>query len=372
MKLALAVVALGASACVDPAVELSLRLPTGAQLPADFDLSCISTVDVLVVGNDQGDAGRRPDIRAQCLDLATAPTSFADLRAALSGQVELELPSSGLAGVELRGTRGSCADPVRYQEAAVYGGAAFLDGMDELSIPVLPNISCNRPQTYTVTPIDLLATVRDRTCVPPDTQGPLVFGGNIRPRMLGREFDRMLFEFGPSAMAPDPQGRAVISSHAATTGTSCIAMGFDSLALAAGSCINPGAATLCANPGEIELPAIDFLVAGMSIETALIAQYGDPVFGAVVRASTTLDKVPIQGATIELDEPDKGTVVYVRPGAGKLERIEGATSTGPDGLFMVYLEGEPTTLTIRSGASQQRLVVASTPGRPATVLAALP
>jgi len=147
-----------------------------------------------------------------------------------------------------------------------------------------------------------------------------------------------------------------------------IAMGFESGSKFAGSCINPGAPTLCAAPGEIELPVIDDVYAGNSIETAMVQQYGEPVFGAVWQQTARL---PAVGATVELEDPSAGKVVYVEPGAGKMSPIAGATSTGPDGMFMVYLKG-PTKLIVRQGASEQRLMVASTYLEPPTVLAVLP
>jgi hypothetical protein len=192
--------------------------------------------------------------------------------------------------------------------------------------------------------------------------------------MLGPTFDRMEFEDGPSAVTPDAAGKAVIDSWSGAGPKACIAMGFDSGMGMAGSCINPSAPTLCAGPNEIELAMIDDIYAAASIDTSLVQQYGQPVFGAVWKQSpsTTVTKAAIAGATVEIDDPTQGTVVYVAPGGSKLTPIQGATSTGPDGMFIIYLKGDATNVTVKSGASQQRYTVASQGDLPPTLLAVLP
>src|SRR5439155_98184 len=76
---------------------------------------------------------------------------------------------------------------------------------------------CNARATYRVATIDLLALDRTRLCtmsLPDPTTQPLVFAGDIRPQNLGASFDRMVWESGASAMAPDAQGKATIESYA--------------------------------------------------------------------------------------------------------------------------------------------------------------
>ena len=295
--------ALGASACAEPVIELSLQLPSAAQLPEGFDLSCVSTVDVVAIGQDQDDFDDGFfDLTYQCVESREPAPELHRSAAPARRTGQIELPASGLAGIELRGIPGTCADRVRYQEAPFYGGAVYLEGMDQLTIPVVPNISCDRKQTYTVVPIDLLATTQSGQCTPPGGQDPIVFGGNIRPRMLGREFGTMDFDYGASAMEPDQAGKAVIASYAGAVGPSCIAMGFESSTMFAGSCINRGSPTACAAPGELELPVMNGVVAAMSVETELVKTYGEPVFGAVWRASGA-GPTPVQGATVELRIP---------------------------------------------------------------------
>jgi hypothetical protein len=75
--------ALGASVvaagCADPVIEMSLRMPNANQMPANFDLSCVTAVEVVIAGNDQGSLETPPDRTTSCIELGTAPTSFAAL-----------------------------------------------------------------------------------------------------------------------------------------------------------------------------------------------------------------------------------------------------------------------------------------------------
>lgn len=368
-------VALGASACAEPVIDMSLTLPTAQQMPEGFDLSCVTAVEVFAVGNERGSQATPPDVVGDCIDLPSAPRSFADIRAAIAGRFDLTLPESGLAGVQLRGTAGACAEQARFHEANFYGGAVYLDGSESLAIPVVPNISCGARTTYRVATVDLLALDRTKQCamaLPDPASQPLVFAGDIRPQLLGASFDRMIWESGQSAMPPDAQGKAIIESFTGVAAArSCIAMGYDSQTNLAGSCINPGAPTLCAGAGELELPVIENFYAFSSIDPAMVQQFGPPVFGAVYQQSTLAQKSAIAGATVELEDPAQGKVVYVQPAANKLVPITGATATDGSGMFIVYLKGDATGVTVKAGGAQQRYTIASHNTAPPTLLAVL-
>ena len=382
MKSTRTLLALGASAivsagCADPSIDMSLKMPTANQIQANFDLSCVTAVEVAAVGNQQESMDAPADVHSECVDLVKAPTSFADIRNAIAGKFDLKLPQSGLAGVKIRGTVGACSDKLRFYEANFFGGTPYA-GEDSLTIPVVPNISCNAPKTYTVATIDLLALTQTKQCAMslPTGTGPYNYTGNIRPSLLGSPFPKMIWEGGPSGVAPSAASEAVVTSWAGSaTPRSCIAMGYDSSTNTAESCINPGSLALCAGANKIELPVIDYTFANTSVDTALARDYGQPVFGAVYKqsAAAVLTKAPIVGATVELEDPTQGKVVYVTPTQTKYVPIQGGTSTGPDGLFMVYLKGETATLIVKSGASQQRYTVATQDDQySATLLAVLP
>ena len=130
----------------------------------------------------------------------------------IHGRIDLRIPESGLAGIQIRGTTGACSDNARFYEANFYGGAVYADG-ESLAVPVVPNISCNAKKTYVVSSIDLLALDRTKACamsIPDAAQQPIVFAGNIRPQLLGPDFARTVFEDGPSAATMDAAGKARI------------------------------------------------------------------------------------------------------------------------------------------------------------------
>ena len=371
--------ALGASAgCADPAIDLSLRLPTASQMPATFDLSCVTAVDVVVAGNDHGTPDSPADVINRCIEITTPPSSFAALRAAIAGRLEINLPQSGLAAITLRGRSGTCTEEFPQYESIFYGGAPYSDGSESMTIPVVANISCNARKTYAVSTVDLMALGTTKTCamaVPAAAGMPEVFTGNIRPQLMGPDFPLTKWEDGASYSPINAAGKGTLDGYTgASTTRSCAAIGFFSTNEEASSCINPSAPTLCAGPNELEVGVINYQLGFASAETALMQQYGRPVFGAVWKQSpaATLTKAPIVGATVELEDPTQGKVVYVEPGANKLNATAGATATGASGMFMIYLKGEATYVLVKSGGSQQRFLVASSGLRWSTLLAVLP
>jgi hypothetical protein len=289
------------------------------------------------------------------------------VRALVAGRFEVPLPQSGLAGVELQGFTGLCDDLIPY-ESIFYGGAKYDGG--SLELPVVPNLSCNRRQSYRVRPVDLLALTTTRTCAP---VSGLVFSANIRPRLLGDIASPATFEFGASA-ANTVNGVSTIESFAAAENGTCVAAGFtQEPTIGGGGCINTGAPTLCAQPGEIELPVVPYVYAGSSRDQQLFLDYGEPVFGAAWEVGTSPTKTPIAGATVELADPSQGKVVYVERADNRFVVRPGATSTNAEGLFMVYLKGAPTTLTVKAPQHrQQTYTVGSSPDFPSVLLAALP
>jgi hypothetical protein len=368
---------IAAAGCTDPAIEMTLRIPTANQMPANFDLSCVTAIDVVVAGNDKGSDETDPDQISRCIEIPSGTSSFAALKTAIAGKVDLNLPQSGLAAVAIRGRAGICDDSGREYESVFYGGAGYIEGQESMTIPLVANISCGMKKTYAVSTVDLLSIVRTKTCamsLPPLVDEPFVYAGNIRPLMMGPEFPLMSFDYGESFVAADAAGKAQIQSYAAAgTPRSCIAIGFDTNGNYAGSCIYQGAPTLCGGPNELELATMDDLTAFASIDTTLVKQYGLPVYGAVFKASppATTTKAVITGATVELEDPTQGKVVFVDPGPSKLVANAG-TSTSASGMFMIYLKGEPTAVIVKSGGSQQRYIVASTGDEPSTLLAVLP
>jgi hypothetical protein len=371
MRLAWVVIASSLAACSEPAIEMSLVLPSAAAVQG-FDLSCVGAVSVSIIGNDRGDDNREPDELGDCVDLASAPKTFADVQRAIRGRFALALPRSGLAGVQLRGWKGSCNDHIESREAVFYGGAPHVGAADHMTIPVVPNISCDKARTYSVHAVDLSALMVTKTCTPPTDQ-PLVFAADIHPALLGDDRPRMVFEWGASEVQA-PDGRGTVASYAAVHDSrSCIAVGYEGTINGGASCVNPTVPTLCGAPGELEVVSLPLPYIAMSTEDALTAQYGEAVFGAVWEPSDVATKAPIANATVELADPTQGQVFYLQRGATQLTRLDGARGTGADGLFVAYIRGEPASLVIKAaGHTSQVLRVASTADWPSTVLVALP
>jgi hypothetical protein len=362
MRLPLMLLALGA--CAEPAIEMSLKLPP--TVPAGFDVSCVTAIDVLAVGEFQGDEDTPPDLEGDCIDVA-GMSSFDDIRRAMAGQFTIDIPDSGLVGLSVRGSTGTCADIPAYHEAVFYGGAPATG--DSVQIPVVPNLSCNmRGKVLPVHPVDLLALSSTKTC--PVTTDGRAFSANFRPLLLGDQLPTMTFEYGSSASSQWTGGttRVEVFSQAASAQT-CVGVGYGSPSeIGGGRCVEDQPA-LCAAPGELELPIIAFDYMFQSRDVNLVAQYGEPVLGAVWETGT---KLPVAGATVTLEDPTQGTVVYVEKGTTKFTPKPGATSTPADGFFMVYLKGPPTNITVTSPLHNALpYKVATTPDYPTTLIAAL-
>ena len=355
-------------ACAEPAIEMKLALP--AQLPAGFDLGCVTAIEVVALGNFAGDDQKPPDIERDCVDV-TGMSSFADVRAQMAGQFTLALPESGLFGLTVRGSTGTCADNPDYHEAVFYGGSPA--GGDSITIPVVPNLSCAMSgKVVAVHPVDMLALSNAKTC--PVTSVGRAFSGNFRPLLLGDQAPAMTFEFGSSASSQWMAGASRIETFAqAASPSTCVGVGYGSPdEIGGGRCVEEGQASLCAAPGEIELGTISFDYMYQSRDVDLVAQYGEPVLGAAWEKGS----VPISsiaGATVTLEDPTQGVVVYVDKGTtGRFVPRTGATATSADGFFMVYLKGAPTTITVTSPQhTAVRYKVATSADYPSTLIATL-
>jgi hypothetical protein len=353
------------AACTDPAVEMHLVEPTPDET-ANFDVSCITAVDMRAFGNDLGDADHAADITTGCLDLPHAATSFADIAAMMHGKFDAPLPKSGLLGIELRGIAGHCNDADELDhEAIFYGGAPYTS--NNIAVPMKPNISCNATTTYTVHALDL-ATAGACT---PITNG-VTYAADIRPAMMGPNFEQMFLDYGTSAAMPDASGLAQVSSYSKIAGAGCIAAGHqdDSDVNYGVSCIDTTTPLLCGGaPGTVEVGVMNNLIVG-SIDTNLVTQFGDPVFGSVWDASGPAPHTAIAGATVTVDQGMQGQVVYAEPTAGTLTAHTGPTGTS--GMFVVYGNGAIRITVSAPGHKSQSYIVAGSGQTLTNVIVALP
>ena len=357
---------LALGACADPAIDMSLQLP---QMPQNFALDCVTAISVTAVGEFQGDINRPPDFQSDCLDVS-GMTSFADVQAKMHDQFSIDIPDSGLAGISIVGNVGRCSDEFTSHESVFYGGAQA--GSGDVRIPLVPNLSCSaRGKIVKVHAVDLLALASTHTCATVTTGR--VVAGDIHPTLL--EQNQMNFEYGTSASSQWNNGAVSLDvfSQVADART-CVAVGYEqpNFDLVGSRCVEDGLPTLCGPADELELPTIAIEYAGQSIDRDLVAQYGNPVFGAVYEVGTAATKTAIGNATVTLDDPTQGKVVYVDRGATSFTPRAGATGTGTEGWFMVYLKGAPTTITVSEPLhAPVKYKIASHEYGPTTIIAAL-
>lgn len=368
-----------AAGCAEPVVTMQLDMPPS--VVADFDLSCITAVDVL--GFSQGmldeappDIGLHADLfneRPQCIAIANA-TTLADLSRQLHGHVDVPLPPEGLAAIELRARTGTCTG-LAYGEGLVYGGGLYKAGAPTIAVGVAANISCKTASMVTVAPLDILGLIADatHTCKPMvDTGTDATFPGVIRPTKLSTDAsgpDRMMFEAGAAYKALGTDGTALLPTFSAAATDACIAVGRDSMAFGGSTCVNPGARTLCAAAGVVELPAIAPNRVGSAYDRALVAQYGLPVLGSVWEKTATT-RAPLAGAVVTVADPARATVVYLDYVNGNLTALPGA-ATNASGLFFVYTNGISAITVSAAGHAPDRRIVGAGNGEDGTALAVL-
>ena len=368
-----------AAGCAEPVVTMQLEMP--ASVPADFDLSCITAVDVLgfssaMLDEAQPDIGIHADQfgeRPSCVDIAGA-TSLAELSNQLHGHVDVPMPAAGLAAIELRARMGNCLQ-LPYGEGLVYGGGLYKPGASTLAVSVATNISCKAASTVTVAPLDILARIGDatHTCKPIVSDGTDgTFPGVIRPTRLSTATsgpDRMMFENGAAFLPLGTDGTVTLPTFSAAATDACIAVGRDSMAFAGGTCVNPGARTVCAAAGVVELPVVARNRAISVYDGALIAQFGLPVLGSAWEKTAT-SRSPLAGAVVTVADPARAQVVYLDLVNGNLTATAGAATTA-SGLFFVYTNGISAITVTAAGHTPDRRIVGAGSGEDGTTLAVL-
>jgi len=354
-------VALGVSvtlaACADPVIELSFQLPASGG--PSFDPSCVTAVDVYTDGVNYPASPN--DYLATCVELSGGYSDFAALTAALRGKIDLALPASGLAAVEMYGRRGTCQ---AFDGQIVFYAAAPHIGQDQLELPIHPVSSCELAPV-TIRPVDLLALTTGASrgdCTQAraiDDPVSSAIAGTLTQSLYGVVFDT---SFSTGAML---DGAVRVPGAPATVGPrSCIAVrAIDPIRLSI-SCVDPSASPACAGPGELEAPFLDDVLAFDSTDPTRSARLPYVVWGAVVDGN----RQPIAGATVQID-PKRGEVVYLDPTATRLED-RGGTSTGPSGLFVVYASGL-VDITVSAGGKSRVQTIGTSGFEPGAALVVL-
>lgn len=334
-------IAAGSAACSEPTISLTLRLPD-----YDTDLSCVSSVRVYAWGENIND-----DPPNQCIALDAPVAGFAELQAAIHGKLELDLPASGLAGVDI----GGMTFPDCFGDAVFYGGAEF-DGGDMVA-PLVANFDCSVRTTAVVKPVDyraLLAGVCAGTASRLDR-------GSIHPTLLSAPLPAMVYDLTEPAALVGTGGTATFADALVSIDpASCMAMG-DEVTGSVG-CVTPGAPTACATTGQLELTTIDSDFANASMEANAAARYADIVFGTVWDGTAAI-KHPIAGARIAMvgDDVDAGSIHYATLpiSAPSLQDLPTATATDSTGVFVAYMDHPITVMVTAPGYLSRQVTLAA-------------
>lgn len=357
------------AACEEPAIDLSFDQPD--ELPAGYDMSCATAVNLVALGNERGSIDTAPDFESKCIDLARGPTTFDDLESLLRGKVDIPLPESGLAGLTLVGFAGSCASENPFHEAVFYGGAPYAGG--GMRVQLETNVSCASGTMLAARTIDMLALSNTGTCTSMPSQ---MFPGTIRPLLLGDDFPLMTFEFGTD-FVETATGIATLRAFSSAGPHACVSVGAQTngtVQYGGGSCVNAQAAKLCGS--ELEVAALPFSFANRSRDDALLEEYGEPVIGGVFTKplDPTAPRTPIANATVTVGgEATNARIVYAAPDGTQSQLVPtGGASTNATGFFLVYMKGMPTQISVAApGHKTQTFTVASSLDWPSTLAVGL-
>lgn len=358
------------AACAEPAVEMRLELPPADKLDR-FNVSCVGAVEVFVLGNDRGtpDEESDPDDEYACVEV-TGVDSYAAVRRAIAGRFDVSIPDSGLAGVDVRGSTGSCNKETAPGDTIFYASAAY-DGGDALVLPMSPNLSCNVKRTESVRPVDLLALTRTRVCppAPADNTGG-VDSATIHPSALRDS----ILDFN-NDFAGLVGGVATVPLYLSTDDPGCIALAYGDMTdtMTAANCARRGNG-VCSAPGQIELPIISYTAGYQNINAPATEQYGGWVIGGVWGLDGT-NKIPLPGATVAPAKPADASrvkVVYADYPATASSPVElpAATATNSTGLFIAYV-GRPADFIVSAPGYRPETVRLGSPGEPSTALVLL-
>lgn len=322
------------AACADPVLDMQLVLPKNADT---FDTTCITAVDVRVTGGNYLQDDK--DFRRSCIEIPGG-SSYSAIRNAIRGKFEVEIPDTGLTGVEIYGWSGTAAckydDEPFFTPDLLFLGRGDYIGQERVDIPVVPNVSCAKNEVK-ARMVDMFALVAGATCQVAGTMnGAASIGvGTLAPRLYGKG-TRF---FGNAAGASAVGNLSTFIGPTVTGPRSCLALDSgDQNASASISCVI-GGASVCAGPGELELATVPFAITAVAgnFDPALMVKFPGVVYGSVWINGAT--KSTLSGAKVTVD-PAHGKVIYVDPpnAQGVLVPRADQSATGPSGLFVLYAD----------------------------------
>lgn len=360
------------AACAEPAIDMSLQLPS-MERAAGYNLSCIGAVQVFIRGNDRGGGsedspGRPADDSYDCVEVEGID-SFAKLRQTIAGRFSLAIPGSGILGVDVRASTGTCKKDNAPGDTITYGLAQYRGG-EQLVIPLVPNLSCNATRMESVRPVDLLALTRGGVCPGPISDA--VMGGvesaTIHPTAFAESFIDYNNDF-----ASVIGGVASLPLYLTTDEDSCIAINYwdKDEAYTTDSCVRRSQG-VCSAAGQIEVPIVTYDVAYQAVNAQYVDDYGGFVIGGVWGTDAVGTKVRLTGATVRPAKPadaERTKIVYAEypAGAPAPKEIAGAAATNATGLFIVYV-GQPRDFIVSASGYRDETVRMGSPDEPSTAL----
>lgn len=322
--------ALACGACTDPVVQMDVTVTN----VDNIDLSCVGAVFVYADGKNGALAGGTPDDVTGCMPVSNLTTMNDVVPVLHSGRLTVGMPPSGLIGVEVSGVTGTCDAP---GTDVFYGGAKYI-GQDTLPVNLVPQLSCQH-QNVRIRPVDLFALTTDPThaCpapIPNGTSTGMSYGVVEQTLFVGAAFLP-----GPNYYLTD--GVIDVNDFTAVANpNSCLSASFGQLndgPLSSDGCLRYSQNTVCAQPGELEIPAVNNLLTQNLYSLAPDSRFGSFVIGGVWGIDAAGNKAPLVGATVTVD-PNKGKVVYADlAGVNSSPTLDtAATSVKASGLFVVY------------------------------------
>ncbi|MCW5801097.1 MAG: hypothetical protein KIT31_01695 [Deltaproteobacteria bacterium] len=321
-----------ASACADPAVEVVLS----GERPGNLNTACADAVSMRVFGTNY--ASDKNDFRYSCRELPSSLATAADIKRAITGLFDIEIPRSGLGGVQLEAMTGGCPIglPADLRSAEImFTASARYRGDGSINLPIIPIASCES-KTHTARAIDIFKLTATKDCaqaVFPDGAASISFG-QLAPTLFdGTMLWSSFFDSTPWAggVGSGPglyNVGDVVSCMAADVGNnttwsvSCVEVG-------------PTVPRVCATGSEIEVGVADMTPVFNSIASA--SRYRSFVVGSVWTGAGAA-RTPASGVVVEAD-PKHSEVFYVEPGAGNtLTVLSGATSTSDKGMFVLFMD----------------------------------
>jgi hypothetical protein len=299
---------------------------------AAFDMSCVTAVDLLVIANGDTnlnlDIGQRTD-GTSCVDLTTAPKNFPGLQTLLGGKFDVALPKAGLAGVEMRGRAGNCAEAPAEYTSVFYGGANYKSGDDQLRVKISRGISCDAHSTFAVHPVDMLNLFSTMMCADWTDTTATLQANDIRATNLVKP--TIVVENGLDTK-PMAMPTVMIDSFSASYPGTCAAMELKAAGSTGLSCINANQPTACATT-NLEVAVLpDTFTA--SADPALVKQFGAANFVGIWTSSAPAG--PISGATITVDTGAPPSKIVYGDINGATFLPSGAASSTAGGLAIVY------------------------------------